>query len=105
MRILVPWKPVVSCGIAERNDILWFRCVFGASREGPLRARCDHHAATKGNAGGAQAGQQPKRSHKTAPTPISETQDLFLLIACLALSVTALPGLPCPIFSPAFASA
>ena len=32
-------------GIAERDDIFRFRCVFGASRKGPLRARCDHHAA------------------------------------------------------------
>ena len=36
-----------SCvGTAERDDILWFRCIFGASRKGPLRARCDYHAAS-----------------------------------------------------------
>ena len=34
-----------SVGIAERDDICWFRCVFGASRQRPLRARYDHHAA------------------------------------------------------------
>jgi len=32
-------------GIAERDDIVWFCGIFGASRKGPLRARCDHHAA------------------------------------------------------------
>ena len=41
-------------GIAERDDILWFRCIFGASGKGPLRARCDHHAARSwGNGHGA----------------------------------------------------
>jgi hypothetical protein len=35
-----------SVGIAERDDICWIRGVFGASRKGPLRARCDHHAAS-----------------------------------------------------------
>ncbi len=32
-------------GIAERDDIFWFRCIFGDSRKGPLRSRCDHKAA------------------------------------------------------------
>ena len=32
-------------GIAERDDIFWFRCIFRASRKRPLRAGCDHHAA------------------------------------------------------------
>ena len=32
-------------GIAERDDILWLRCIFSASRKGPLRARGDHQAA------------------------------------------------------------
>ena len=32
-------------GIAERDDLPWFRCVVGTGRKRPLRARCDHHAA------------------------------------------------------------
>jgi hypothetical protein len=32
-------------GIAERDDICWFRCVFGASRKRPVRAKCEDHAA------------------------------------------------------------
>jgi hypothetical protein len=32
-------------GIAERDDIVWFCGIFGASRKGPLRARCNHHTA------------------------------------------------------------
>ena len=46
MYILVPWKPVVLVwGLLSGMIFCWFRCVFGASRKGPLRARCDHHAA------------------------------------------------------------
>ena len=40
-----PGSQSFSCGIAERDDICWVRCIFGASRKGPLRARRDHHAA------------------------------------------------------------
>src|ERR1039457_2528558 len=40
-----------SVGIAERDDILWFRCIIGASRKGPLRSGCDHHAAPLGENG------------------------------------------------------
>jgi len=45
MQILVPWKPVVLVLGFERDNILWFRCIFGASGKGPLHAKCDHHAA------------------------------------------------------------
>ena len=46
MRILVPWKPVVLVwGLLSGMIFCWFRCVFCASGKGPVRARCDHHAA------------------------------------------------------------
>jgi hypothetical protein len=43
-------------GIAERDDILWFRCIFGASRKGPLRPRCDHRTALIGESGCCASG-------------------------------------------------
>lgn len=43
-------------GIAERDDILWFRCIFGASRKGSLRARCDYLTALVGESGRGASG-------------------------------------------------
>ena len=70
MRILVPWKPVVLVwGLL--SAMIFFGFVASSVLEGkdPFApsATIRHPSAMKATP--AQAGQQPKRSHKAAQTP------------------------------------
>ena len=70
MRILVPWKPVVLVwGLL--SAMIFFGFVASSVLEGkdPFAPRAIITQPPAMKAGAAQAGQQPKQSHKTARTP------------------------------------
>jgi hypothetical protein len=95
-------------GIAERDGFVWVCCIVGASRKGPVRARCNCHSASSRQCRcythrAATSQALPQRgSH-------SESVELRRLIPAdllrLAFLTTSSPGFPFPKFSPAFASA
>jgi hypothetical protein len=69
MRILIPWKPVVLVwGLL--SGMIFFGFVASSVLQGkdPFAPDATIMQPAKGKAGSAQAGQQPKRSHKTAQT-------------------------------------
>ena len=84
MRILVPWKPVVVVwGLLSAMIFFGFLASSVLQGKDPFApgAIITQPPATK--AGAAQAGQQPKQSHKLLGLRVSEDLGDLLLLICL----------------------
>ena len=70
MYILIPWKPVVLVwGLLSGMIFVGFVASSVLQGKDPFAPGATIMQPPKVKAGAAQAGQQPKHSHKTAPTP------------------------------------
>jgi hypothetical protein len=87
-------------GIVERDDIFWFRCIFGASRKGPLCARCDDHSGTSPENGRCTSGATKALPQSASDSESVRARRFFLLICLLSLFGHVLARLALPnIFS------
>ena len=70
MRILVPWKPVVLVwGLLSGMIFVGFVASSVLEGKDPFAPGATVTQPSAMKAGAAQAGQQPKHSHKAAQTP------------------------------------
>jgi hypothetical protein len=70
MRILLPWKPVVLVwGLLSGMIFVGFVASSVLQGKDPFAPGATIMERPKVKTGAAQAGQQPKHSPKTAPTP------------------------------------
>jgi hypothetical protein len=75
-------------GIAERDDICWFRCVFGASRKRPVRAKGEDHAARSREADYGAIGTTTEALQQDG----ADSESVDLREVCLPLCLLSLLG-------------